>query len=40
MKSLKKDGVSDSFIDATLWKFDALLSEFDVCTSVMRSTVT
>ena len=39
LKSLKKDGVSDSFIDDALWKFDALLREFDVCTSVMRSTV-
>ena len=31
------DGVTDEFIDETLFKFDALFREFDICASIMRS---
>ena len=37
LKQHKRDGVTDEFIDDTLFKFDALFREFDVCASIMRS---
>ena len=37
LKKLKKEGVSDAFVDELIFKYDALFREFDVCVSVMRS---
>lgn len=36
LKLHKRSGVTDEFIDETLFKFDALFREFDVCASIMR----
>ena len=37
LKQHKRDGVTDEFIDDTLFKFDALFRQFDICASIMRS---
>jgi hypothetical protein len=38
LKKHKKDTVTDSFIDETVEKYEAILRTFDFCASTMRST--